>query len=332
MTGTIVGTPAYMAPEQAELKPVSPCTDIYALGLLLYEMITGVPAFDGDTPVAVALKQIREYPKRPREIVPELSGPIESVIMKCLQKDAAKRFQSADEFETALVKAARSRPLSPWEAAVNRWLARADVEIRTRMHRGIECAEAFLKRQDWRGLLKSQKDSRAILGAAGFAGALTILLLVWGGKPHTINAHPVQAASQNSLPPATAANDSNPGFPSLSAQNSFQPIATHEVNLYQKAKVEVANTPSVDPSLPIHDLRSEPPKPRAVSVKPDQIVERVNSPIVAETQKHHAHTPTPSQLQALAKLAQPVVPAPAGDPTSTAPVQEKESSQPRMVT
>ena len=57
------------------------------VGLLLYEMITGVPAFSGDSPVAVALKQIREYPKRPREIVPLLSRPIEAVIMKCLQKD-----------------------------------------------------------------------------------------------------------------------------------------------------------------------------------------------------------------------------------------------------
>ncbi len=59
MTGTIVGTPAYMAPEQADLKPVSSCTDIYAVGLVLYEMITGVPAFSGDTPVAVAIKQIQ---------------------------------------------------------------------------------------------------------------------------------------------------------------------------------------------------------------------------------------------------------------------------------
>src|SRR6266849_2100764 len=109
MTGTIVGTPAYMAPEQAELKPVSSCTDIYAVGLLLYEMVTGVAAFSGDTPVAVALKQIREYPKRPREIVPQLSAPIDAAIMKCLQKDPAKRYQSVDEFDSALVRAAKAK-------------------------------------------------------------------------------------------------------------------------------------------------------------------------------------------------------------------------------
>jgi serine/threonine protein kinase len=96
-----------MAPEQAEMKPVSPATDIYALGLLLYEMVTGVPAFSGDTPVAVALKQIREYPKRPREIMPQLSGAVDAVIMKSLQKDPAKRFRSIDALNLALVKAAR---------------------------------------------------------------------------------------------------------------------------------------------------------------------------------------------------------------------------------
>ena len=133
MTGTIVGTPAYMAPEQAELKPVSSCTDIYAVGLLLYEMVTGVAAFDGDTPVAVALKQIREYPKRPREIVPQLTRSIDAVIMKCLQKDPAKRFQSVDELEIALVKAARARPISPLEVAINREMARAELEIRNRL-------------------------------------------------------------------------------------------------------------------------------------------------------------------------------------------------------
>ena len=107
MTGTIAGTPAYMAPEQIELKPMGPRTDIYSVGLLLYEMITGSPAFDGDTPIALALKQIRELPRRPCEIVPTLPAHTESVIWKCLQKDPAKRFQSVDELYVALEKESR---------------------------------------------------------------------------------------------------------------------------------------------------------------------------------------------------------------------------------
>jgi serine/threonine protein kinase len=95
-TDTIVGTPAYMAPEQAASKPVDGRTDIYALGLVLYEMVTGRPTFDAETPAAVVLKQIRETPKRPGKLVPSLPARIESAIMKCLEKNPADRFQSVD--------------------------------------------------------------------------------------------------------------------------------------------------------------------------------------------------------------------------------------------
>ena len=110
MTGTMIGTPAYMAPEQVEVKPVDARTDIYALGLLLYEMVTGLPAFGGETPIAVALKQLREMPKRPREIVIAVPAYAEKIIMKCLQKDPAKRFQSVDELAAALRRESDSRP------------------------------------------------------------------------------------------------------------------------------------------------------------------------------------------------------------------------------
>jgi hypothetical protein len=116
LTGTMIGTPAYMAPEQLELKRVDARTDIYALGLLLYEMVTGSQPFPGDTPIAVALKHIREIPQRPREVVPTLPAHAEAVIMKCLQKDPAMRFQSVNELMMALNRGASRRPQrSQWE-------------------------------------------------------------------------------------------------------------------------------------------------------------------------------------------------------------------------
>ncbi len=328
LTGTIVGTAEYMAPEQAELKPVSPCTDIYALGLLLYEMITGIAAFSGDTPVAVALKQIRDYPKRPREIVPDLSGAVESVIMKCLQKDAAKRFQSADELEIALVKAGRARPLSPWEAAVNRWLARADREIRSRLHQGAEYVESFLKRQDWRGLLKSQKEHAAILSAAGLVGALAIFLVLWGWKLRTINAHSVQGAAQNSTPPAVAAHGANSGFTTLPAQNFLQPIASNDVDLYEKVRPEKGMALPVDPGLTNDNLAFDPPAPRSVSQKPPHLVKRVKSPVATSVRKLHADAQVSTQLHALLAPSQPEIPSSASTSTSTALTPEKDLSQP----
>ena len=123
-TGATIGTAGYMSPEQVRGEMLDTRTDLFNFGLVLYEMITGSQAFQGDTPVAVALKQIREYPKRPREIVPNLSHPIEAAIMKCLQKDPAKRFQSVNELEMALERAAKARPVPAWRVSIDRELRR----------------------------------------------------------------------------------------------------------------------------------------------------------------------------------------------------------------
>src|SRR4051794_19489108 len=105
-TGAIIGTPAYMAPEQAEGRPVDHRTDIYAFGLVLYEMFTGAAAFTGDTAVSLALKQIRERPKPPRAVDPSLPKHIEAAILRCLEKDPANRFQSVEDVVRALEGAA----------------------------------------------------------------------------------------------------------------------------------------------------------------------------------------------------------------------------------
>ncbi len=331
MTGTIVGTPAYMAPEQAELKPVSSCTDIYALGLLLYEMITGVAAFSGDTPVAVALKQIREYPKRPREIVPQLSRPIDAVIMKCLQKDAKKRFQSVDEFEIALVKAAKARPIPPWEVALNRGLVRAELEIRNRLHQGAEKAGLFLKRQDWRALAGIQEEPKAMLGVAGVAGALIVFLFVGGWKPRTINAQTVQIASQNSLSPVATVNGSVSRPTMVSARDSFDPIASNEVDLYANVRASIANTSSSVPGLPMENAGSESVASSASSPKPSRVVKRVKATVRPDETKAQLDAPSSAQTQALASTAQPEFLTSVDAPKSVAQEPVTNSSQPNTV-
>lgn len=142
MTGTIAGTPGYMAPEQVELKPMGPRTDIYSVGLLLYEMVTGSPAFEGDTPVAIALKQIRELPRRPCEIVPTLPAHTEAVILKCLRKDPAKRFQSVDELDAALQDEARTRIDVPRRIS----LRLPDLKVHRALQQAIEKARAAVPR------------------------------------------------------------------------------------------------------------------------------------------------------------------------------------------
>jgi serine/threonine protein kinase len=102
LTGSMVGTPAYMAPEQVAGKPVDYRTDIYSLGLIMYELFTGKQAFQADNAVALALKQMRETPAPPQEIEPSLPVSIERAILKSLEKEPSKRFQSIGDLEESL--------------------------------------------------------------------------------------------------------------------------------------------------------------------------------------------------------------------------------------
>jgi hypothetical protein len=101
--GVALGTPAYMSPEQAAGKPADLRSDIYALGLMLYEMFTGQRAFEAETPVALVAKHIHETPSPPTNLEPDLPKRIETAILRCLEKDPKKRFSSVRELEAALI-------------------------------------------------------------------------------------------------------------------------------------------------------------------------------------------------------------------------------------
>jgi len=109
-TGVIIGTPEYMSPEQVEGKDVDPRTDIYSLGIILYEMLTGRVPFDGETPLSVAVKQKTERPVNPRRLNPQISAEISLVILRCLEKDRQLRFQDADQLVKKLAALEESLP------------------------------------------------------------------------------------------------------------------------------------------------------------------------------------------------------------------------------
>lgn len=101
-TGITLGTVDYIAPEQAQGRPATPQSDIYALGVVLYEMLTGRLPFTGDTPVAVAMKHISEPPPPPRRYNPQIPAALEAIILRALAKDPALRQRSALELAEEL--------------------------------------------------------------------------------------------------------------------------------------------------------------------------------------------------------------------------------------
>jgi serine/threonine protein kinase len=108
--GTIVGTPEYLSPEQSTGQPIGPYTDIYALGIVLYQMLSGHVPFTGASPVAIALKHTMETPPPLLPLNPTLSSEVEAVVMKALAKLPEERFTSAGEFAEALHAAALGTP------------------------------------------------------------------------------------------------------------------------------------------------------------------------------------------------------------------------------
>ena len=117
-TGSVLGTAHYVSPEQAQGKPLTATSDLYSLGVVLYESATGRLPFDGDTPVAVALKQVNEQPRPVSDLNPNVDPALEAVIMKALSKRPTDRYPSADEMRKDLVRVAQGQPVSAAAGAV----------------------------------------------------------------------------------------------------------------------------------------------------------------------------------------------------------------------
>jgi serine/threonine protein kinase len=180
LTGTsaAIGTPEYMAPEQARAKSVDHRADIYSLGIVFYEMITGRKPFTADTPMDVLIKQATESLPRPSQFVRDLPPRLEQALVKALSKKPEDRYQSMEEFASAL------RGISEKSKFANRRSERAEVAatIEEKSPASIppdptEQLSPFPRKTPWRGVIgKGQGEGQRVWRKWLSIGAIVVLL------------------------------------------------------------------------------------------------------------------------------------------------------------
>jgi len=153
-TGVMIGTPEYMSPEQVEGKDIDQRSDIYSLGIILYEMVTGDVPFKGSTPFSIAIKHKSEFPKAPREMNYQIPEALNSVILRCMEKEPEQRYQKVDVFKTELEK--------------------IEKELSTK-----ELRESGKKRKEKKTEKKRKEKKRVPLWTA--AGVLALIIVIVGG-------------------------------------------------------------------------------------------------------------------------------------------------------
>jgi beta-lactam-binding protein with PASTA domain/predicted Ser/Thr protein kinase len=111
--GSVMGTPHYLSPEQAQGQAVTAVSDLYSIGVILYEALAGRVPFEAESAVAIAMKQVSHTPQRPSSINPAVSPALDAVVVRALEKDPGQRFQSAEAFIAALDAAGRNPGAAP---------------------------------------------------------------------------------------------------------------------------------------------------------------------------------------------------------------------------
>jgi serine/threonine protein kinase/tetratricopeptide (TPR) repeat protein len=135
--GMMIGTPEYMSPEQVDGKDADQRADIYSLGIILFEMLTGRLPFEGDTPLSVAVKQKSERPPDPRSLNDQIPDELGRIILKCLEKSPEKRYQSAGELLADLARVEKGLPTATHPLPLKKPLTSRQITVQFSLRKAL---------------------------------------------------------------------------------------------------------------------------------------------------------------------------------------------------
>ena len=280
---SVLGTAHYVSPEQSTGKPLGPTTDIYSLGIVMYEAATGRVPFVGDDAISVAMKQVNEAPQPPSLINPNVDPALEAIILRCMEKNPADRYQSADELARALRDFIAGRATIPSNTTVNPRIVTPPQPTSRLDRRGIDGSNTYMTRGGDTGRLnrvhsreeadeldrrENKRHKRNVI--LGVLGALVVLALAGFAIAHILG-----NSSQQYLVPQFVGQTKDQATQALNASGSHFKLGT-VTESYSDSAPEgqvIDQTPSANRQAPegtaVNLVVSKGAKPAAAVKVPD---------------------------------------------------------------